>query len=441
MGNRLARFGFGLDAGETLTPALMEQYLREQILSSYATAEGLSDYPTSTSTNPFAITDNSYLKQQASAVNAARASRGLSPRPFAGGGGFGGLQAVAPRQTGFGETAYGKDFWGTIFGGNAPNPNSFDIAGLGYSEADALTSLETAFANDPNLSMATFRSAQNQADALQKIRDSKISGGPIFGPLRVLTAGLGFPGSALPFASSLANIRQGMGQAIGDFFSQANPELYARLMPPLTSASQIPVGLATAPTLAQAGTIGFTPVQQAAFPNALGLGTTQAVPTLTRAERAGQVVRSVTAPVASGLVAVRDFAVENPFLITDTVEGIRGIIEGANTATVIPETGASGYTQPRPGSDFANPFAPSLYDIPPAPNYFDYDDVSGRDWAAILAAGLGNIPGGVIPSLGNIPGGVIPSLGNIPGGVIPSGRPDLPTSHSPPVPPGYQRFI
>ena len=137
------------------------------------------------------------MEQQAGAVNAAIKSRGLATRSFKVGGAFSGLQTQAPRSVGFTEGAFSKDFYTNIFGGNAPNPNSNTISGLGFSEKDALASLKSAFSNNPDLALQTFRATQNQADALQKVRDSKISGGNIGGPLAVLTAGLGFTGLGL----------------------------------------------------------------------------------------------------------------------------------------------------------------------------------------------------------------------------------------------------
>ncbi len=271
MGDRLGRFGFGLDDGKTLTPALMQEFLRQQILSSFATAEGLGAVPGAPkSSNPFtALTSgNSFdlFKQQGSAVNAALQSRGLSTRPFEGAGGFGGLQPVAPRQVNFTEGAFPKEFFTDLFGGNAPNPNSFNIAGLGFTEAQALAALDARFQSDPNLGLQAFRAVQNQADALQKIRDSKVSGGPIGGPLKVASFGLSALG--LSPTSLLGGSLPQLGPIPSFAANLGTQALQQQVAPQAQAANQLQLLPGLAGKLS--GTATSAPVASAALPVSAG---------------------------------------------------------------------------------------------------------------------------------------------------------------------------
>jgi len=147
---------------------------------------------------------------------------------------------------------------------------------------------------------------------------------------------------ALPgrFVEGVKALPSRVSEGIGNFFSQATPGLYAKFTPPLTSIPMSSVNLPYQSVMAgiTPTASGLTGLTRPEYVAALGKGPIetfsraayQAAPTLTAAGRAGQAVRTVTAPVARGLGAVGDFAMAHPYL---TATGVTAGLAGINALT------------------------------------------------------------------------------------------------------------
>ncbi len=209
MGDRLGRFGLAAGA-DPLTPANAQDFVLEQLLRSFALQEARGAAPTLAAPSRFPFqqrgpTGNPFLprqsrtnivREQTAALNAALQSRGIV-------GGFtvNPLNPISLEQRrsaggGAGAELFNQGFFGQTFGSGKRIGSSQDIASLFGSERQGIDAISQLFGQNPQLRQQIFRGGQNIADQLQKIRDQKISGGPIGGPLKVLTAGIGFPGAA-----------------------------------------------------------------------------------------------------------------------------------------------------------------------------------------------------------------------------------------------------
>lgn len=212
MGDRLGRFGLATEGG-ALTPGTAEQFVLEQLMRSFALQQARAGAPSAPTSgfdsflqarqggagrNPFVPQQSTanIVRQQTDALNAALQSRGLT-------GGFT-TNPIAPIPLeqrrgvsgGAGAELFNQGFFGQTFGTGERVGSSQDIASLFPDEEQGLAAIRELFGQNPNLGQQVFRSGQNIADQLQKIRDQKISGGNVLGPLKVLTAGIGFPGAA-----------------------------------------------------------------------------------------------------------------------------------------------------------------------------------------------------------------------------------------------------
>lgn len=226
MGNRLERFGFTLHTGETLTAENARTFVKNQIAASFAFKAGRASSPTLsksgvvfnrtiTAKNPDgtafvparpgiglhgvgAPTKNEVTAAvqtlQLQAINSEYSKRGLSASlslsPFNNPYGDGDVTLRVPS----GAETFNQHFFGAVFGTGPRIGGTADIAGLFESEEAANGAVDYLFDSNPDAGLNVFKASQDIADQLQTVRDHKISGGNILGPLKVLSFGLDVSG-------------------------------------------------------------------------------------------------------------------------------------------------------------------------------------------------------------------------------------------------------
>ena len=252
MGDRLARFGFTVSQGgrkQTVTPGNVDRFIKEQISRSFAfkaakdsiksvtplrgqglAAIGISSSPQSpifnqsdvkriglnydpTQQATFAATQ----QQLGAAFTKELRSRGIVDDRFAPANGFspgpfnplGGPTSISPNPL-EGAEQFNQQFFGSVFGTGNRILGTESIHTLFKDEKQALGQVDFLFKKGGNaLRNEVFSYTQDVANVRQKIRDSKVSGGPLGGVLKVASFGLGVTGAFSALGSKL-----GVGKAL-----------------------------------------------------------------------------------------------------------------------------------------------------------------------------------------------------------------------------------
>ena len=272
MANRLLSFGFGVKGADptkpdTVTAANIKQFMRDQVSQTFQFQSQPVNRTGIAGLNPFG-------------------QRSDGGSPFVG---FG--QGAVPQGTGAktvynpgaGPATFQQQIFPALFGAGK---NDTTIKGLFGTEAEGLAAIDALFAKDPQIGDRLFKSTQDIANQLQATRDDRQSGGPAGGPLKVLTAGLGFTGAgnallsgvsskigpvatqALKGAATNALVTGATGGKFGDIAKSA-------AVGGITGAAGAAAQKAASPLFAPGGKFGSPVIGNTAAANALGLDPSQ----------------------------------------------------------------------------------------------------------------------------------------------------------------------